>query len=246
MSRHNILPERIVLSSSRAVYGDGKWLLDTGGEAYVSPRTNIDLQNGFWNPRSASGQPVASLSHNAASTEPRPTNVYAATKLAQEHLIRAWCAAFGVRSGILRLQNVYGPGQAVQNSYTGVLTFFAKTALAGRSINLFEDGNILRDFVFVDDVVRALICMLSQESQDLVLDIGSGRPVTLHEAALVLSSLAGSPEPHVSGEFRHGDVRAASASIEQTVRVLEWNPVTSFEVGAKLLLSSVAASPTNT
>ena len=96
------------------------------------------------------------MPNEAGVTEPRPTNVYAATKLAQEHLIAAWCRSMGTSSQILRLQNVYGPGQSPTNSYTGVLTFFAVRAVAGETIEVFEDGDIGRDFVFVDDVVTAV------------------------------------------------------------------------------------------
>ena len=91
---------------------------------------------------------------------PDPTNVYAATKLAQEHVLSSWCSARDVELTVLRLQNVYGPGQSVTNPYTGVLTLFARTALAGGVIDVFEDGEIVRDFMFVDDVVSALVAAI--------------------------------------------------------------------------------------
>jgi dTDP-L-rhamnose 4-epimerase len=169
--------------------------------------------------------------------------VYAATKLAQEHLLGAWTSAMGARLSVLRLQNVYGPGQSLTNPYTGVLTVFAQQALAGRPIDVYEDGGILRDFVHVDDVVAAMRLALRREaSGPLLQDIGSGRASSLLEVARLLSDLTGAPEPVVSGRYRLGDVRAAWADVTPAREQLGYVPATDLRTGLASLVDWVRRS----
>ena len=107
-------------------------------------------------PRGPTGEPAVPLPSCAGRTEPRPTNIYAATKLAQEHMLAAWTAAHDTNLSVLRLQNVYGPGQSLTNSYTGIVALFARLAREQRPLEVYEDGRIVRDFVFIDDVVDAV------------------------------------------------------------------------------------------
>lgn len=209
-TRAGHVPESIVLTSSRAVYGEGAWVDESNGSVfYPGQRTPGDLAAGRWDPPSPSGAPSRPLPNEAGVTEPRPTNVYAATKLAQEHLITAWCTAMGASSQILRLQNVYGPGQSPTNSYTGVLTFFAVRAVAGETIEVFEDGDIGRDFVFVDDVVDEILEIARGDSRRTLVDVGSGVRRTIKDAADLIASAAEAPAPVITGAYRLGDVRSA-------------------------------------
>jgi dTDP-L-rhamnose 4-epimerase len=139
------IPAHIVLASSRAVYGEGAWRTSEGKLERPGPRSHATLSEHRWNPVAASGEPLAPDASVAGLTEPRPSNVYAATKLAQENILGAWCAGHGSASSLLRFQNVHGPGQSVTNSHTGVLAFFVRTALEGGTIEVFEDGEIIRD-----------------------------------------------------------------------------------------------------
>ncbi len=157
LHRHDVRPQQILLASSRAVYGEGAWADGAGTVFYPPPRSHDSLVAAQWDPMAPDGSPATPVAQSAAGIEPRPTNVYAATKLAQEHLLSAWGAAFGVPLTVLRLQNVFGAGQSLANSYTGVLTYFARQAAAGEQIRVFEDGDIIRDFVHVDDVVEAMV-----------------------------------------------------------------------------------------
>ncbi|MCH6471807.1 NAD-dependent epimerase/dehydratase family protein [Sinomonas terrae] len=239
------LPERLVIPSSRAIYGEGAWTL-AGNETQVVhaiPRDPGRLAEGEWLPVGPNGEELsAPVPHCAARTEPRPANVYAATKLAQENVARAWAIGLGVPLSVLRLQNVYGAGQAINNPYTGVLTFMARQALAGEQINVFEGGGIIRDFVNVSDVAEALTGAVQDESdRNLTLDIGSGCPVSLDEVARLLSELSGAPEPRVSHDFRVGDVRAASADISAATDALGFLPAVGLRAGLHQLLSWVSS-----
>jgi dTDP-L-rhamnose 4-epimerase len=244
-SRVSHAPERFVLASSRAVYGEGRWVAQDGATAYALPRDAERLAADRWNPEleGSSSAAAAPLPHAAASTEPRPSNVYAATKLAQEHLLGAWCAAMGSALSILRLQNVYGPGQALGNPYTGVLVHFAQRVLAGEAIEVYEDGEIVRDFVFVQDVVSALCSAAAADApRRLLADIGSGEPLTLLEVATSLARAGDAPEPAVSGAYRLGDVRAASADLTHAISTIGYAPSTSLIDGVDALLAWIEES----
>jgi dTDP-L-rhamnose 4-epimerase len=243
LTRAGHVPEHLLLASSRAVYGEGRWSASDGSVFHAATRTAEQLERREWAPRPpAPGlQAVAPLPHDAATTEPRPTNVYAATKLAQEHVLGAWAAAMGTRLTVLRLQNVYGPGQSLSNPYTGIMSLFAQKVLAGEQIEVYEGGDIVRDLVFVDDVVAALRGALDREGcEPVVADIGSGEAVTLLEMARFLAEEAGAPQPAVSDRFRPGDVRAASADITTAARVLGYRPAVPPREGLRRLLRWIA------
>lgn len=245
LSGAKLRPERVVVASSRAVYGDGAWADERGHVVYPGGRSHAALEAKQWDPRTADGGALRPLPSVAAETRPSPISVYAATKLAQEHLLEAWCRAFGVALDVLRLQNVYGPGQAVGNPYTGVLTFFATRALAKAPLEVFEDGQIIRDFVFVEDVADALAAAAGGTTPGWrTFDIGSGSATTILEVAQAMSRLVGGPAPVVSGRFRDGDVRAASCSIAAAQQALGFAPKVALADGLGRLLDGVAREKT--
>jgi dTDP-L-rhamnose 4-epimerase len=148
-------------------------------------------------------------------TFPNPSSIYGATKLAQEHVIRAWAAAMEVPATVLRFQNVYGPGQSPFNPYTGIINLFHRIAYSGGAIEVYEDGQIGRDFVFIDDVVDAICAAIDRPPSGLrLLDVGSGVPTTIADAARHIAALHGAPEPVICGKFRDGDVRWAVADVD--------------------------------
>jgi dTDP-L-rhamnose 4-epimerase len=166
--------------------------------------------------------------------------VYAATKLAQEHVLRAWCLAVGVPPVVVRLQNVYGAGQAPTNLYTGILPLFGRLAAARKAIPVYEDGRIVRDFVHVDDAAEALesaVCDLDTVAAEghAAIDVGSGVPVTIHEVARLVARRYGAPGPLVTGRFRDGDVRYACADPSDAYRLLGWQPRVELEDGLEQL-----------
>src|SRR5271156_3090310 len=236
LSRAALVPDQLVLASSRAVYGEGAW--QRGSELfYPPPRSHAQLLAGIWDPQGPAGEAAVPLPSCADRTEPRPTNIYAATKLAQEHILAAWAAAHDTRLSVLRLQNVYGPGQSLTNSYTGIVALFARLACEQRTLEVYEDGRIVRDFVYIDDVVEALFAAIEGPAvQPRCLDIGSGTPTTIHELAQTIAAVCHAPEPIVVSKFRDGDIRAAKCDIEPATRELGWRPQWVLEKGLRALL----------
>ena len=110
------------------------------------------LESGIWDFPGLTATPF-----NSHRVWPAPTSVYGSTKLAQEHILSSWCLAMNVTPVLFRLQNVYGPGQSLINPYTGIVSLFAQKAKAGEVIPVYEDGEIIRDFVFIDDVADAIV-----------------------------------------------------------------------------------------
>jgi dTDP-L-rhamnose 4-epimerase len=239
LARSGHIPDHVVLSSSRAVYGEGEWEAD-GLRFYPAPRTHVELEARVWDPRSPQGGTVHSLASVAGATRAEPINVYGATKLAQEHIVKAWGSALGSSVSVLRFQNVYGVGQSLTNPYTGVLSLFAQMALRAETLPVYEDGSIIRDFVYVDDVVDALWATLAAPpTTTRLLDIGSGSRTTIFDVASILADRASAPEPVVTGAFRDGDVRAASCDIEAARRELGYEPQWNLADGLEALIEWV-------
>lgn len=237
LRRHARLPRRVVLSSSRAIYGEGGWRDASGAIIHPPQRTASSLEDGKWDFDGAQPIPM-----DARVVAPAPVSVYAATKLAQEHILRVWANSYGVQPAILRLQNVYGPGQSLSNPYTGILSLFARMARSGASIPLYEDGLVRRDFVFIDDVASAIVAatVSDQVSRD-ALDIGCGTFETIRTAAELIATYYGAPKPHITGKFREGDVRHAWADTAHAEEVLGWRPRYGLAEGVQRLCDWIEA-----
>lgn len=225
------LPERIVLTSSRAVYGEGAWTDADGHEVYPGQRSRAMLESGTWDFPGLRATPF-----NSHRVIPTPTSVYGSTKLAQENILTSWCLAMNVTPVLFRLQNVYGPGQSLINPYTGIVSFFAQRAKAGEVIPVYEDGEIIRDFVFIDDVASALVAgTLSSPGTTHPYDIGSGEATSILRLAEITAAHYGAPAPQINGKFRDGDVRHASCTIEESTAALGWAPQVMVEDGIQRL-----------
>ena len=239
-------PVRLVLASSRAVYGEGRYRCPRCGEVSPPPREVARLEHALWEPLcprcGGAIDPVAT----DEEALPRPGSVYAATKLAQEHLCAIVGNAYGLSTTMLRYFNVYGPGQSLSNPYTGILATFAARARGGRAIEIFEDGAESRDFVFIDDVVAATRAALLQpvearQSHVQVLNIGSGVAVTIADLARAMLRVGGWDVPLlVSGAYRVGDVRHAVADTRRAAQVLGFSATTTVEDGLRRWLAWAA------
>jgi dTDP-L-rhamnose 4-epimerase len=243
LSRSGLVPDQIILASSRAVYGEGAW--QCGAQTfYPPPRSHAQLLAGLWDPQGPTDELAIPLASCAGKTEPRPTNIYAATKLAQEHILASWTGAHDTRLSVLRLQNVYGPGQSLTNSYTGIVALFARLARERNQLEVYEDGQIVRDFVYIDDVVDALFATVQRPATEpRCLDVGSGIATTIHELAQRIAEMCAAPEPAIVSKFRDGDVRAASCDIEPAKNMLDWRPKWALEDGLRVLLEWIGAQP---
>jgi dTDP-L-rhamnose 4-epimerase len=233
LTQRGIKPKHMLITSSRAVYGEGAWK-DSAGDVFYPPLRNFSaLTANQWAPCTPSQQGVQALPHRSDTVLPNPTSIYGATKLAQETILRCWCTAMGVPLSVLRLQNVYGPGQSPYNSYTGIITLFHRQAKAGKSIEVYEDGNIGRDFVFIDDVVASIVSSIDAPPKLIrALDIGTGIATTIEMAAKVIASAYQAPAPVVCGKFRDGDVRWAVADIAPWRQEFGARDLVSFDAGS--------------
>lgn len=224
---------KIVLASSRAVYGEGKYLDAHGQAVYPPPREADDLANGLFDIRHPVTKDTLQVVATDEAAAVHPTSVYGLNKLHQEQLLNTVCPTIGVSPVVLRYQNVYGPGQSLHNPYTGILSIFSTLIQQGRKINIFEDGLESRDFVYIDDVVEATaLALLREEANGQVFNVGTGVPTTVMEVAESLVRHFGKPTRlQVSGNFRLGDIRHNFADISRLQNVLDYTPKTSFQAG---------------
>jgi dTDP-L-rhamnose 4-epimerase len=222
---------RLVLGSSMVVYGEGRYRCPEHGIVRPAPRRPADLDAGrFEPPCPACGRPPApERVPEDAPVDPR--NVYAATKLAQEHLCAAFARETGVAFIALRYHNVYGPRMPRDTPYAGVASIFRSAFAAGRAPRVFEDGAQRRDFVHVRDVARANALALGSAPPG-VYNVASGTPRTVLELAQALArAIPGAPAPIVSGAWRAGDVRHVFAAPQRAAAELGFTAAEDFGAG---------------
>jgi dTDP-L-rhamnose 4-epimerase len=211
---------RLVLASSMVVYGEGRYRCDRHGDVRPAARTRADLDAGRFDPPCpACGRPLAwaPIGEDAALD---PRNVYAATKLHQEHLCRVFGREHGVPVTALRYHNVYGPRMPRDTPYAGVASIFTSAVERGEPPRVLEDGGQTRDFVHVLDVARANVAALTaDEPVDGPLNVASGTPRTVLDLARAVCAGTGL-EPEVVGGGRLGDVRHVVAGADRAERLL--------------------------
>ncbi|MDY6807626.1 MAG: NAD-dependent epimerase/dehydratase family protein [Actinomycetota bacterium] len=200
--------DRLVLASSMVVYGSGS-LRTVDGEPVDQPpaRDTAHTDAGDFEYRTRDGR-LISWELTGEDAPLRPTSLYAASKVAQEHYARAWSVATGGSVVALRYHNVYGPGMPRDTPYAGVASIFRSRLAAGQSPLVFEDGGQMRDFVHVDDVARANCVAIDADTRGFAaVNVCSGQPISIGEVADVLARRVGGPSPVVTGEVRPGDIR---------------------------------------
>lgn len=238
----------VVLGSSRSVYGEGAYSCGScrpeGRRCYPQPRSPEQLARHEWSPTC----PDCGNSVDAVATREddrlSPASVYAASKIAQEDLVRVNCRALGIQPVVLRFQNVYGEGQSLKNPYTGILSIFSTRIRMGLSLPIFEDGQETRDFVHVEDVVRAILAGLEPRTEmHDAINVGSGEASTITAVARLLSrALGGTIEPHVTGQYRVGDIRHNWADVAR-LEQLTGGPAVSLEEGIRRFAAWVESQP---
>lgn len=214
---------RFVLASSMVVYGEGRYACPRHADVRPPRRTDADLAGGRFDPpcpRDGCRERLRWAAINESSSLD-PRNVYAATKLHQEHLCSAWGAESGADVVALRYHNVYGPRMPRDTPYAGVASLFRSALARGEAPEVFEDGHQTRDFVHVHDVARAnVLALTSARARPGTYNIASGAPHTVGDLARSLSAAMAGPPPVVSGRWRRGDVRHIVASPSRAVEGL--------------------------
>ena len=226
---------RLVLASSMVVYGEGRGRCAAHGVVAPAPRQPAELDAGRFEPRCP--QPGCRqattwvLVDESTPTDPR--NVYAATKLHQEHLCGLWGRSAGATVVALRYHNVYGPRMPRDTPYAGVASIFRSALADGRPALVFEDGGQTRDFVHVRDVARANVLALTADVPSRAYNIASGTPHTVLDMAVALTDAFGpaAPRPEVRGGWRPGDVRHIVASPRKAAEELGFTAEVDFATG---------------
>jgi dTDP-L-rhamnose 4-epimerase len=213
---------KLILTSSRAVYGEGKYTCSHCGSVYPKGRSVEKMQRGdfaVYCDQCGEKLSPAPTPEDAAIT---PRSLYAFTKYAQEKMLETMCPALDIGYTIFRLQNVYGVGQSLRNPYTGILSIFSSLLLENRPVNIFEDGKESRDFIHVSDVAAAIIQSLEcPETNGQVINLGSGVGTDVLTVTRMLKEIYGSKSSiKVTGDFRIGDIAYNVADIGRAQRLL--------------------------
>jgi len=230
--------ERIVLASSRAVYGEGAYRCAEHGIVYPEGRAIDRLEGGDFEPLCPKCALPVACAPTPESAPLHPTSVYGLTKQVQEQAIFLYARTSGISAVALRYQNVFGPGQSLKNPYTGILAVFSTLARAGRPIEVYEDGQESRDFVYIDDVIDATVKAVRLAAPFVgPLNVGSGVPTSVLAVARAVNGFfGGRSDIRVSGAYRLGDVRHNQACSKQARKVLGFSAVVDFLAGLRTFL----------
>ena len=232
-------PKKLILASSRAVYGEGRYKCDSCGDVYPEPRTQAQLEAGNWGPPCPHCGAAITPIPSQETTPCRPLSIYSITKEVQEDLFKMISGAYKVPVVLLRYFNVFGAGQSVSNPYTGVLSIFASRLLANMSIEIYEDGLMQRDFVPIQDVINANEKVLELDVPGvLTLNIGSGVSRTIMQMAEYLKIEIGSRSNIArTGRYRLGDIRHCYADMSKALDFVGETSNDSFEQGIRDLIA---------
>jgi dTDP-L-rhamnose 4-epimerase len=215
--------KKVVVASSQAIYGEGRYTCLSHGPQYPGPRSEEQLKARNWEP----GCPVCGGPMQVEVTPENvplsPHNSYAMSKYAEEMLALNLGRRYGLPTVAMRYSIVQGARQSYRNAYSGAMRIFAMQALAGQPLTVYEDGQQLRDFVYVGDVARANVLVLEAPRADYqAFNVGGGRAVTVLDFARRVAGRSGKAvEPRVTGEYRFGDTRHIFSEVAK-LRALGW------------------------
>jgi dTDP-L-rhamnose 4-epimerase len=233
-----IAPEKLIVASSMSIYGEGRYFCSHCNLMAAPPVRSISqLKAGDWELRCGT---CGSLLDPRPTDEAKPSEVssfYALSKRDQEEMCLIYGRTYGLPVTALRFFNIYGPRQALSNPYTGVAAIFASRLLNRQAPLVFEDGRQLRDFVSVHDIVRAnLLAMERPESNNEVINVGGGMPLSIREVAETLALVLGIHiEPVLTGRYRAGDIRHCYADLAKAGALLGYKPQVSHQQGFREL-----------
>jgi dTDP-L-rhamnose 4-epimerase len=235
-------PTRLVVASSMSIYGEGEYECEEHGAVAPRPRSEVQLLARSWEclcPDCGSEL----RPRPTRETKPLiPTSIYAITKRDHEEMFLVVGDAYAIPTVALRFFNVYGPGQALSNPYTGVAAIFASRLLNGRSPVIFEDGRQTRDFIHVSDIVEGILAALeSEEAVGHAVNLGTGRPTSVDAVAAALArGLDVELEPERTEQYRAGDIRHCVADTERASQLLGFTAQVELEQGMARLAEWLA------
>lgn len=245
LTNHPHSVKKMIIASSRAIYGEGKYLSEELGPVYPEARPAEELAKGKFEVQYPGCSKPLQLVATDEDSKIHPTSVYGITKQNQEQMVMTVCKAIGIAPVALRYQNVYGPGQSLSNPYTGILSIFSNLIKHNKEINIFEDGEESRDFVYIDDVVHATILALEKKEADgEVFNVGSGVPTSVIQITeQLLKEYNSSSAYRISGNFRIGDIRHNYADLTRISRSLGFSPQVTVQEGIHRFASWVKGQP---
>ncbi len=229
--KHTI--KKIIVASSRAVYGEGKYRCEKHGVVYPFERKEDDMLKGDFEVKCPFCNSNLELCATSEDSDIHPLSIYGITKQVQEEMVMVICKALKIPCVLYRYQNVYGPGQSLSNPYTGILSIFSSRIINNEEINIFEDGMETRDFVYIEDVVNATIMGLENANADYnIFNVGSGNSTDVNTVVSVLSDVYKQKvKKKISGDFRVGDIRHNYADISKIKNLIGFVPSVSFKKG---------------
>lgn len=235
---------RVVIASSRSIYGEGAYETADGRRVYPGHRADADMAAGDFDVH-APGEGQLRLVPTDESALLHPSSVYGITKQMQESLIMTVAPTIGVEATSVRYQNVYGPGQSLKNPYTGILSIFSTLIRQGKDINIFEDGEESRDFVYIDDVVEATyLAATDARAAGETFNVGSGVATTVNDVVAALFEAFGREVPtRISGNYRLGDIRHNVADTTRLATTLGFTPRVGFRDGVAAFVDWVLTEP---
>lgn len=227
--------KKVVVASSRAIYGEGKYISAECGIVYPEHRSSENMSAGNFEVTYPGVQQPLKLVATDEESKIHPSSVYGITKYNQEQMVMTVCASLGIAAVAFRYQNVYGPGQSLSNPYTGILSIFSTLIKNNKPINIFEDGMESRDFVYIDDVISATCLGIEKpEADGNVFNVGSGVPVAVMDVANLLVNYYDASIPvQVTGNYRLGDIRHNFADTSKIEKLLSFKSAYDFKTGLK-------------
>lgn len=225
--------KKVVVSASRAVYGEGKFLCPEHGVVYPESRTEEFMSAGDYGVKCPTCQQTVTMLPTDENSELHPTSVYGFTKQAQEQLCMIVGKSLGIPVVAFRFQNVYGPGQSLKNPYTGILSIFSTRIKNGNNLIVFEDGLETRDFVYIDDITDAIILGIEKDEANYhAFNVGSGESTSVIEIAnTLIDKYSAHIEIEISGNYRLGDIRHNLGDLTRSRELLGYEPKVTFRQG---------------
>lgn len=222
--------KKIIVASSQSSYGEGKYLCVKHGVFYAEPRAEAQLKKHQWNIVCPKDGKLAKILPEEENDELRPEIPYAISKTASEKLCLSLGKTYKIPTVALRYSIVQGSRQSFRYFYSGALRDFCIRALAGLPIVMQEDGQQIRDFVNVHDVIDAhLLVLRNNEANYEVFNVGSGKTTVVTELAKAVCKVAEVPfKPEMTGEFRINSPRNSKMNVNK-LKKLGWTPKRTLE-----------------